>query len=129
MPAMKDRDEGPLFTVNGVLLWTIYAVVCSLDPILARSPMGSLGRPLAFGGSLYASDPPPASAQLALSRDLLPWAYLYGCGALFALTLLDLVLRRQRFKWLSGLKAEYEQGSVTRLRTFLKSCLTFTFSR
>lgn len=126
---MKDSAKDPLFTVNGVLLWTIYAVVCasilfSLDPQWV-----AWAAPLAFGGSLSAADPPPASAQFALSRDVLPWAYLYGCVALFALTLLDLVLRRQRFKWLSGLKAEYEHGSVARLRTFLKSCLTFTFSR
>ncbi|MGB9204017.1 MAG: hypothetical protein WCB94_08570 [Terriglobales bacterium] len=126
---MKDSAKDPLFTVNGVLLWTIYAVVCasilfSLDPEWV-----AWAAPLGFGGSLYASDPPAASAQLGLSRDLLPWAYLYGCVALLAITLFDLVHSRQRFKWLSGLKAECEHGSVARLRTFLKSCLTFTFSR
>jgi hypothetical protein len=125
---MKDRENDPLFTVNGVLLWTIYAVLCasilfSLDPQWV-----AWAAPLAFGGSLYASDPPPAPAHLALSRDLLPWAYLYGCVALFALTLLDLLLGR-RLKWRSGLRAECQHGSVARLRTFLKSCLTFTFSR
>jgi hypothetical protein len=113
----KVRDDDPLFTVNGVLLWMIYAVVCasilfSLDPAWV-----AWAAPLAFGGSLSASDPPPASAQLALSRDLLPWAYLYGCVALFAITLLDLVHSRQ------------QHGKLARLRTFLKSCLTFTFSR
>lgn len=126
---MKDPDNDPLFTVNGVLLWTVYAVVCasilfSLDPEWV-----AWAAPLAFGGSLYASDPPPAWAQLALSRDVLPWAYLYGCVALFALLLVDLVISRQHLKWLSGLKAECEHGNVARLRTFLKSCLTFTLSR
>lgn len=126
MPAMKDPANDPLFTVNGVLLWTIYAVVCasilfSLDPAWV-----AWAAPLAFGGSLYASDPPPASAQFALSRDVLPWAYLYGCVALFAITLLDLVLSRQHLKWLSGLKAECHHGNLARLRTFLKSCLTFS---
>jgi hypothetical protein len=126
---MKDRAKDPLFTLNGVLLWTIYAVVCasilfSLDPQWV-----AWAAPLAFGGSLYAFDPPPASAHLALSRDVLPWAYLYGCIALFAFLLVDLVISRQHLKWLSGLKAECEHGNVARLRTFLKSCLTFTFSR
>lgn len=123
---MKDPANDPLFTVNGVLLWTIYAVVCasilfSLDPAWV-----AWAAPLAFGGSLYASDLPPTSAQLALSRDVLPWAYLYGCVALFAITLLDLVLSRQHLKWLSGLKAECHHGNLARLRTFLKSCLTFS---
>jgi hypothetical protein len=126
---MKDRAKDPLFTVNGVLLWVIYAVVCasilfSLDPQWV-----AWAAPLAFGGSLSASDPPPASAQFALSRDLLPWAYLYGCVALLAITLLDLVHSRQHLKWLSGLKAECQHGNVARLRTFLKSCLMFTLSR
>jgi hypothetical protein len=125
---MKDRAKDPLFTVNGVLLWAIYAVVCALILFSLEPEWVAWAAPLAFGGSLYASDPPPASAQFALSRDLLPWAYLYGCVALFALLLLDLFLGRH-FKWLSGLKAECQRGSVARLRTFLKSCLTFTFSR
>lgn len=129
MPAVKDPANDPLFTLNGVLLWTLYAVVCALILFSLDPEWVAWAAPLAFGGSLYASDPPPASAQLALSRDVLPWAYLYGCAALFALMLLDLVLSRQHLKWLSGLKAECQHGSVARLRTFLKSCLPFTFSR
>jgi hypothetical protein len=126
---MKDRDHDPLFTVNGVLLWTIYAVVCasilfSLDPEWV-----AWAAPLAFGGSLYASDPPPASAHLALSGGALPWAYLYGCVALFAITLVDLAHSGQHLNWLSWLKAESGHRSVAKLRSLLKSCLTFTLSR
>jgi hypothetical protein len=88
---MKESAKDPLFTLDGVLLWAIYAVVCaailfSLDPEWV-----AWAAPLAFGGSLYAADPPPASAHLALSHDVLPWAFLYGCVALLAITLFDLV--------------------------------------
>jgi hypothetical protein len=126
---MRDRENDPMFTLDGVLLWTVYAVVCALILFSLDPQWVAWAAPLAFGGSLYASDPPPASAQLALSRDVLPWAYLYGCAALFALLFLDLALSRQHLKWLSGWKAERQYGSVARLRTILKSCLTFTFSR
>jgi len=54
---------------------------------------------------------------------------LYGCLALFAIVLLNLVRNRQHLDWLSWLKAAFERGSVAKLRSFLKSCLTFTFSR
>ena len=36
---------------------------------------------------------------------------------------------RRHLDWLSWLNAEFERGSVARLRSYLKSCLTFTFSR
>ncbi|MGB9072056.1 MAG: hypothetical protein WCC22_05255 [Terriglobales bacterium] len=126
---MKDPEEGPLFTVKGVLLFAAYGVVyCwilfSLDPVYV-----AWAAPLVFGGSLYASDPPPASARLALPGDVLPLAYLYGCLALFAIVLLSLVQKRRHLNWLSWLNAESERCGGARLRSFLKSCLTFTFSR
>lgn len=126
---MKDPEKEPLFTVKGVLLFAAYGVVYgwilfSLDPEYV-----AWAAPLVFGGSLYASDPPPASAHLALPSDVLPVAYLYGCLALFAIVLLDLVQNRRHLDWPSWLKAEFEPGSVARLRSFLKSCLTLTFSR
>ena len=126
---MKDRDHDPLFTVNGVLLWTIYAVVYaaiifSLDPEWV-----AWAAPLAFGGSLYASGPPPASAHLALSGDVFPWAYLYGCAALLAITLVDLVYSGYHLHWPSWLKAESRYRSVAKLRSLLRSCLTLPFSR
>jgi hypothetical protein len=126
---MKDPAEEPLFTVKGLLLFAAVGVVYSsilfsLDPVYV-----GWAAPLVFGGSLYASDPPPASAHLALPSDVLPPAFLYGCLALFAIVLLNLVQSGQHIRWLSWLRAEFERGSVVRLRTFLKSCLTFTFSR
>ena len=85
--------------------------------------------PLVFGGSLYASDPPPASAHLTLPREVLPQAYLCDCVALFAIVLVSLVQSRRHLDWLSWLKAESERASVAKLRCFLKSCLTFTLGR
>lgn len=126
---MKDPEEGPLFTVNGVLLFAAYGVVYSWILFSLDPEYVAWAAPLVFGGSLYASDPPPASAHLALPSDVLPLAYLYGCLALFAIVLFDLVQSRRHLDWLSWLKTEFERGSVARLRSFLKSCLTFTFSR
>jgi hypothetical protein len=126
---MNDPEEGPLFTVNGVLLFAAYGVVYSWILFSLDPEYVAWAAPLVFGGSLYASDPPPASAHLALPSDVLPLAYLYGCLALFAIVLFDLVQSRRHLDWLSWLKAEFERGGVARLRSFLKSCLTFTFSR
>jgi hypothetical protein len=131
---MKDPDKDPLFTVKGIILFAVVGVIYasilfSLDPEWV-----AWAAPLAFGGSLCASVPPPASVHLALSGGELPWAYLYGCLALFAITLLDLVQSRRHLNWLSWLKAESGYGSVAKLRAFLKSSFlkywsTSTFSR
>jgi hypothetical protein len=72
-----------LFAASGVVYsWILF----SLDPVYV-----AWAAPLVFRGSLYASDPPPASAHLALPGDVLPLAYLSGCAALFAIVLLNLV--------------------------------------
>jgi len=126
---MKDPEEGPLFTAKGLLLFVAYGVVYSWILFSLDPEYVAWAAPLAFGGSLYASDPPPASAHLALPSDVLPLAYLYGCLALFAIVLLNLVQRRQHLDWLSWLEAEFGRGRVAKLRSFLKSCLTLTFSR
>jgi hypothetical protein len=126
---MKDPEEEPLFTVKGVLLFAAMGVVYSWILFSLDPEYVAWAAPLVFGGSLYASDPPPASAHLALPSDVLPMAYLYGCLALFAIVLFNLVHSQRHLDWQSWLKAESWCYSVTKLRSFLKSCLTFTFSR
>jgi hypothetical protein len=126
---MQDPEERPLFTVKGVLLFAAIGVVYSSILFSLDPEYVAWAAPLVFGGSLYASDPSPASAHLAIPSDVLPLAYVYGCLALFAIVLLSLVQSRRHFDWLSWLKAEFERSGVARLRGFLKSCLTFTFSR
>ena len=126
---MKDPEEEPLVTVKGVLLFAAYGVVYSWILFSLDPEYVAWAAPLVFGGSLYASDPPPASAHLTLPSDVLPLAYLYGCLALFAIVLLDLVQSRRHLDWLSWLKVEAERGSFAKLGSFLKSCLTFTLSR
>lgn len=126
---MRDPEEEPLFTVNGVLLFAVYGVVYgwilfSLDPEYV-----AWAAPLVFGGSLYASDPPPASAHLTQPTDVLPVAFVCGCLALLAIALFDLLQKRRHLDWPSWLKAEFERGSVAKVLSYLKSCLTFTFSR
>jgi hypothetical protein len=126
---MKHPEEEPLFTGKGVLLFAAYGVVYgwilfSLDPEYV-----AWAAPLVFGGSLYVSDPPPASAHLAQPSDVLPLAFVYGCMALFAIALFDLLQSRRHLDWPSWLRAEFQRGSVARLRSYLKSCLTYRFSR
>jgi hypothetical protein len=126
---MKNPEEGRLFTVKGVLLFAAMAVVYawilfSLDPEYV-----AWAAPLVFGGSLYASDSPPASAHLAAPNDVLPVAFVYGCLALLAIALFELVQSRRHLGFLSWLNTEFERGRVAKLRSFLKSCLTFTLSR
>jgi hypothetical protein len=126
---MKDPDEGPLFTVKGVLLFAAMGVVYSWILFALDPEYVAWAAPLAFGGSLYASAPPPASAQLAVPSDVLPVAFGYGCVALLAIVFFELVQSRRHLDWLSWLNAEFERGRVAKLRSFLKSCLTLTFSR
>lgn len=126
---MADPEKEPLCTVKGLLLFAVVCVVYSSILFSLDPEYVGWAAPLVFGGSLYASDPPPASAHLALPGDVLPAAYLYGCLALVVIMFLNLVQNRQHLNWLSWLKTASEHGSVARLRTFLKSCLTFTFSR
>jgi hypothetical protein len=126
---MKDPEEEPLFTVKGLLLFAAVGVVygwilLSLDPEYV-----AWAAPLVFGGSLYASDPPPASAHLAVPSDVLPLAFVYGCVALLAIALIELVQSRRHLDWFSWLNTAFERGRVAKLRSFLKSCLTFTLSR
>jgi hypothetical protein len=126
---MKDHEKDPLCTVKGLLLFAAFGVAYGSILFSLNPEWVAWAAPLAFGGSLYASDPPPASLHLALPRDVLPCAYLYGCLALFAIVLLNRIQDRQHLNWLSSLNAQSEYGRVTKVRSFLKSFLTFTFSR
>ena len=126
---MDDPAKEPLCTVKGLLLFAAISVVYSSILFSLDPEYVAWAAPLVFGGSLYAPDPPPASAHLALPSDVLPLAYLYGCLALFAIVLLKLIQNRRHLDWLSWLKTEPERGSIAKLRSFLKSCLTFTYSR
>lgn len=126
---MADPEKEPLCTVKELLVFAVVCVVYSSILFSLDPEWVGWAAPLAFGGSLYAADPPPASAHLAVPRDVFPVAYLYGCLTLFGIMLLSLIRNRRHLNWLPWLKAESERGSIAKLRSFLKSRLTFTFSR
>ena len=119
---MKDTAKEPLCTVKGLLLFAAIAVVYSSILFSLDSEYVGWAAPLVFGGALYAPDPPPASAHLALPSDVLPLAYLYGSLALFAIMLLNLVQNRRHLDWLSWFKAEiraWKRRQATKLSEVL----------
>jgi hypothetical protein len=118
---MAENQKEPLCTVNellgfGLLCLVYGAILFSMDPEWV-----AWAAPLAFGGALYASEPPPASAHLGSPQGVIVAAYLYGVLSLLAIALLPLALAKRRSTWLSWLKAESECGSIARLRSFLRS--------
>jgi hypothetical protein len=119
-------DKEPLCTFKELLGFAVICIVYStilfsLDP----EWVGWAG-PLAFGGALYAADPPPASANLGSPQHVFLMAYLFDLLSLFGIVLLTLVRARRRLNWLWWLKAESESGSIARVRRFLKSRFTLT---
>ncbi len=85
--------------------------------------------PIVFGGVLYAGDPPPTSAHLGSPHDVLLMAYLCDVVSLFAIVLVALVREKRHLNWLSWLKRDAEMGNTAKVRSFLRSRLTFTSER
>ena len=103
---MGNPEKEPLCTdkellVFGVICIVYSSIIFSLDPEWV-----GWAAPLVFGGSLYAADPPPASAHLASTPHVFLMAYLYGVLSLFGIVLLTLVRSRRRLSW------EYGKGTT-----------------
>jgi len=118
---MGDPKKEPLCTVNELL---VFGGIC----ILYSAILFSLGpewigwaAPLAFGGVLYAADPPPASIHLHSPHDVFPMAYLCDALSLFSIVLLALVRDKRHLNWRWWFKANSESGSIARVRRFLRS--------
>jgi hypothetical protein len=117
---MKDPEKEPLCTVKELLAFGVICVVYtsilfSLDPQWV-----AWAAPLVFGGSLYAADPPPASAHLSSTPHVFLMACLYGVLSLFSIVLLTLVRDRRHLSGLLRFNAASESGSIAKVRHFLK---------
>jgi len=122
-------EKEPLCTLKELLVFGVICVVyCSilfsLDPEWV-----AWAAPLAFGGSLYAADPPPASLHLTSPQHALVLGYLYAVLSLLALVLLGLVRDNRHLKWLTWLKTGTTTESIAKARRLLRSKITLTSGR
>lgn len=122
---MGNPPNEPLFTPKEwlmvVSLWVIYAVVLfSMDP----EWVGWAG-PLAFGGALVASDPPPVALFSASPREIFEMASFMSLFSFLALGLLMVIRGEPRIGWLTRTRQSLESGLLmlgTRVLRRLKSC-------
>lgn len=113
---MKVSDDERLFTKTELLIYAVIAVVYSAVLFSLDPEWVAWAAPLAFGGSLCAQDPPPASAHLGSPQDVLPLAYVYSVLSLLALALVPLVRSKPNWlSWLANLKG------IARVRNYLTS--------
>jgi hypothetical protein len=126
---MADTEKDPLCTVDELLVFGVICIVYCAILFSVDPEWVGWAAPLAFGGALYAADPPPASANFGSPQDVIVLAYLYGLVSLLGISLLPRVEGTSHFSWLSWLKAESESGSIARVRRFLKSRFTLTPGR
>ncbi len=111
----------PIFTTRG---WLAYGAMCviyaailfSLDPQWV-----AWAAPLAFGGALVATDPPPASAHLGLSPGLMVMAWAFSIASLLALALLGLTRSWPRLRWLACRKDEDAHRTLARVWNYMTS--------
>jgi hypothetical protein len=126
---MKDPEKEPLCTVKELLAFGVICVVYgsilfSLDPEWV-----AWAAPLVFGGSLYAADPPPASAGLGSTPHVFLVACLYGVLSLFSIVLLTLLRDRRNLSGLLRFIAASESGSIAKVRGFLRSSFALIAGR
>ncbi len=126
---MGDLAKEPLCTLNELLGFAVICVVYGSILFSVDPEWVGWAAPLVFGGALYAGDPPPASAHLGSPRDLLLTAYLCQVVSLLGIVLVALVIDKRPLNWLSWLKRGAEMGNIAKVRSFLRSRLTFTSER
>ncbi|MGA7646090.1 MAG: hypothetical protein WCF61_13765 [Terriglobales bacterium] len=118
---MGDPEKEPLCTVKELLAFGVICVVyCSI--FFSMDPdWVAWAAPLVFGGSLYAADPPPASAHLDLPLHVFPTAYLFYVLSLLCIVLLTSIRDRQSSAGNGGSTPESEIGRIAQVRRFLRS--------
>jgi hypothetical protein len=126
---LGDPAKEPLCTLNELLGFVVICVVYSSILFSVDPEWVGWAAPLVFGGALYAGDPPPASAHLGSPHDVLLTAYLGEVVSLLGIVLVALVRDKRHLNWLSWLKRGVEIGNIARVRSFLRSRLTFTSER
>ena len=126
---MGNPEKEPLCTVKELLVFGVICIIYSSIIFSLDPEWVGWAAPLVFGGSLYAADPPPASAHLGSTLHVFLMAYLYGVLSLFGIVLLTLVRSRRRLSWLWWFRAESEIGSMAKVRRFLRSRFTLIAGR
>jgi len=126
---MGNPEKEPLCTVKELLVFAVICIVYSSILFSMDSEWVAWAAPLAFGGALYAADPPPASAHLGSPGNVLLAAYLCDVLSLFGIVLLTLVWDRRHLRWLGWLRAQSESGSTRKVRRFLRSRSTLIAGR
>lgn len=118
---MAVSAKDPVFTTKG---WIAYGIMCvvyatilfSMDPEWV-----AWAGPLVFGGSLVAQDPPPASAHLTSTPDTLLAASLFGFAGFCALELLRVIRSKPDSHLLTWLRDRFEEGTMAKVWSHLKS--------
>lgn len=118
---MGNPDKEPLCTVKGLLLFGVICIIYSSILFSLDPEWVGWAAPLVFGGTLYAADPPPASAHLDSPEHVFPMAYLCYILSLVGLALLALFRDGWHSGWRRWFKAGAESGSIARVRHFLRS--------
>jgi len=126
---MGNPEKEPLCTVKELLVFAVICIVYSSILFSMDSEWVAWAAPLAFGGALYAADPPPASAHLGSPGNVLLAAYLCDVLSLFGIVLLTLVWDRRHLRWLGWFRAQSESGSIRKVRRFLRSRFTLIAGR
>lgn len=116
---MEKPAREPLFTTKELLAFGLMAIVYSAILFSLDPEWVAWAAPLAFGGALYAQDPPPASVHLGSPQQVFQAAYLYSILSLLAIGVVTFLRHRQSFRSLSWL--EVKNKSMARLRSSLRS--------
>ena len=126
---MGNPEKEPLCTVKELLVFGVICIVYSSIIFSLDPEWVGWAAPLVFGGSLYAADPPPASAHLGSTSHVFLMAYLYGVLSLFGIVLLTLARSSRHLSWLRWFKVESGSRSIRKVLRFLRSSLTLMAGR
>lgn len=117
---MTDPTHEPLFTIKGLLLG---AALCSVYAVLLLSMDSQWvgwAAPLAFGGALVASGPPPVAVFSASPREVFEMASSMSLLSLLALGLLSVLRGERSVGWFARARQSLETRLLTLATLVLK---------
>ena len=126
---MGNPDKEPLCTAKELLVFGVICIIYSSIVFSLDPEWVGWAAPLVFGGTLYAADPPPASAHLDSPQHVLPMAYLCYTLSLVGLVLLTLFRDGRHSGWRRWFKAELQSRSIARVGHFLRSSFSLMSGR
>lgn len=126
---MGNPDKEPLCTAKGLLLFGVICIIYSSILFSLDPEWVGWAAPLVFGGTLYAADPPPASAHLDSPQHVFPMAYLCYILSLVGLVLLTLFRDGRHSGWRRWFKTESQSWRIARVEHFLRSSFSLMSRR